>query len=148
MHFRSASVRDGALNSWGRCATRSPLCLPGDVRDRDIERSRTSVARDRQLNGVSNANVLQNVDEIGHAVHWLAVRGGDNVLNGASIALGAFQARFCGRRLRQGPQDDDAIDTQADCFVLARGDDADARHRDATVADELMRSQQRLSTSE
>jgi hypothetical protein len=39
--------------------------------------------------------------------------------------------------LRQGPQDDDAIDAQADCFVLALGDDADARHRDATVADEL-----------
>src|SRR5271163_2769304 len=81
----------GALNSYmGRCATRSPLCLPGDVRDRDIERSRTSVARDGQLNGVSNANVLQNVDEIGHAVHWLAVRVGDNDPTSAEISTRAL----------------------------------------------------------
>jgi hypothetical protein len=72
-------------------------------------------------------------------VDGLAIRFGDDVLNDASSAFRAFQSGFCGRRLRQGPHDDDAIDAQAGCFVLTRGDDADARHRNTTVADELSR---------
>ena len=98
---------------------RSPRRLPGGISNRDIDRSRLPVAGDREFDGVSNTDLLQNVGEIGHAVDRLIVRGGDDVLNDASVVRRALQARFRGRRLRQGPHDDDAINAQPGCTRVA-----------------------------
>jgi hypothetical protein len=70
-----------------------------------VDLSRLTLTRDRQFHGLSDAGPLKNNGEIGHAVHRLPVRRGNDV--------GNRTACFCRGRPWQRSHNDDAVDVDA-----------------------------------
>ena len=122
----------------GACARNAFVRLKaGNIRDLDRGCGAAPAAIERELNGLSDSDLLDPIVEINQPAHWSIVRGDDDIAQLSGHEIDAAHSRSLGRRLRQRAHDDDPFHAEPGSERFIRRDDPNPRDRHPSVQDQL-----------
>src|SRR5262249_30711192 len=113
------------------------LRLAADIDDVDVERHVATLALDRELDLLADADALELPRQVGQPAHRLAVDADDDVANRPAARIDTAQPGAIGRRAGYGAHDDHALDAGPSRCILVGGNNADAGRRHVAFADDL-----------
>lgn len=86
---------------------------------------------------MTNTDLFEDCREVGDAVNGFAIGLGNHIANRSARARSTLDFGLGGRRIRQGAEDDNAVDPHSRSYGLARRLDAYPRRRHMAFLDQL-----------